>query len=234
MAEEKIVVSAQRKKPLAPLAAQFGELGFSTISYAKDRLVLEKVFGEDLKGKPNLDYRIVFLENTVELTFGVAPNISKKARMLELLPVLLNVINLSEDYYDMKPSAVFTPVIELLSDLSKVVNKDAVELSAELEELRAKFASLNSRYEDLVGSSEENARILLECERRRDELRSHVDKLMAMSDERLKDELYDWLHLHNGSIDIHEFGKANDVTPSRVEEGLDMLIREGYIKRRMD
>jgi predicted transcriptional regulator with HTH domain len=234
MAEEKILVPAKRKQQLAKLASRLGELGFSSISYTKERLVVEKVFGEDLKGKPNLDYRITFLESSIEMVYGIAPNASKRARMLELLPVLLNVITVSEEYYDVKPSALFPHVLSLLSDVSKVVGKDAMELSAELEGLRTKFNSMNSRYQDLVGSSEENARILLECERRRDELRELVRKLQSMSDDRLKEELYLWLKMHSGDIDITEFGKAHGVAPGRVEEGLDMLIREGYIKRRVD
>ena len=232
--EEKIVISAIRKKPLAKLASMLGELGFSRIAYSKDRLSVEKVLGEDLSGKPNLDYRIIFLENSLEFIYGVPPKASKTSRMLELMPLLLNIMNLSEEFYDVKSSGVFTPMISLLTDLHKVVDKDAVELSAELEEVKAKFASLNSRYSDLVGSSEENARILLECERRRDELRKMVDKLQALSDERLKEELYQWLKMHSGNISLEEFGKAHDLTPGRAEEGLDMLIREGFIKRRID
>jgi hypothetical protein len=234
MAEEKIVVPAARKQQLAHLASRLGELGFSSIAYTKDRLVVERVFGEDLKGKPNLDYRITFLDSTIEMVYSITPNASKRARMLELLPLLLNVLTISEEYYDVKPSALFPHVIGLLSDVSKVVGKDAMELSAELEELRAKFSSMNARYQDLVGSSEENARILLECERRRDELRVLVEKLQSMSDDRLKEELFLWLKMHNGNIDIVEFGKAHNVAQGRVEEGLDLLIREGYIKRRVD
>jgi len=234
MSEEKLVVPAQRKKLLSQLASRFGELGFSTISYGKDRLVVEKLLGEDMKGKPALDYRITFLEDSIEFVYGLPPNVSKKARMLELLPLLLNVLNLSEDFYDVKPSSVFTHVTTLLTDLGKVVDKDAVELSAELEDLKSKFSSLNSRYEELVGSSEENARILLECERRRDELRKVLEKQQAMSDERLKEELYLWLKMHNGSIDLGEFGKVHNVQHARIEDGLNMLIREGYVKRRLD
>jgi len=234
MTEEKIVISALRKKQLSQLATQLGELGFTMISYSNDRLVVEKVLGEDLKGKPNLDYRIVFYESSINFIYGVPPSVSRRARMLGLMPLLLNVLNLSEDYYDMKPSAIFSPIKELLVDLSKVVDKDSVELSAELEDLKAKFNSMNARYNDLVGSSEENARILLECERRRDELRNLVEKLRALSDDRLREELYLWLRMHSGSIDVREFGKVHSVSPGRVEEGLDMLIKEGFIKRKVE
>jgi hypothetical protein len=234
MSEEKIVVPALRKQQLSKLASALGELGFTSITYTNERLVVERVQGEDLQGKPNLDYRITFLEKTIEMVYDIPPNVSKRVRMLELLPVLMNVLTLSEEYYEVKPSAIFSQLIALLSDISKVVGRDAVELSAELEELRAKTDSLNARYQDLVGSSEENARILLECERRRDELRELLEKLRAMSDERLREELYGWLKMHNGDIDIVEFGKAHSVPPGRVEDGLNMLIKEGYIKRKVE
>jgi len=234
MTEEKIVIPATRKKQLSNLATQLDDLGFSMISYSNDRLVVEKILGEDLKGKPNLDYRILFYDSSIQFVYGVPPSISNRARMLGLMPLLLNVLNMSEEYYDIRPHSIFSPIKDLLNDLSKVVGKDAVELSAELEDLRAKFNSLNARYTDLVGSSEENARILLECERRRDELRNLVEKLRAMSDDRLREELYLWLRMHSGNIDVREFGKVHGVSPGRVEEGLDMLIKEGFIKRKVE
>jgi hypothetical protein len=232
--EEKIIIKAKRLKQLNRLSSQLGDLGFSKISYTKERLTLERITGEDLKGKPNLDYRIILLENSIEFIYDVSPKQSKRARLLELLPVFLNVLVISEDYYEMKPSAIFSHILNLLSDLSKVVGRDVMELSSELEDLKLRHESLNSKYKDLVGSSEENARILLECERRRDELMNIVKKLRAMSDERLKEELYSWLKMHNGSIDLNEFGRAHEISPNRAEEGLDLLIREGFIKRRVE
>jgi molybdopterin converting factor small subunit len=232
--EQKIRVPAEKKKRLAQLSTKLGELGFSRITYTKDRLVIERISGEDLKGKPNLDYRITFLDGSIELLYQVAMRESERARLLEILPLFLDVLVVAEDYYDIKASAVFTHVLKLLADLRKVTGKDILELSAEFEDLRSKYDSLNSRYRDLVGSSEDNAKILLECERRRDELMKVVKKLKALSDERLREELYVWLKMHNGHIEINEFGKVYDVSPARVEEGLDMLIRGGYIKRRID
>jgi len=232
--EEKITVSAVRKKSPSSLSPMLGGLGFSRISYTKDRLVVERIIGEDLKGKPNLDYRIVFLEDSIELVYEVPPKASKRARLLGLLPVFLDVLVLSSEFYDVSAPSIFPHVQSLLSDIQKVIGKDVVELSAELEDMRSKFDTLNSRYKDLVSSSEENARILLESERRRDELGALVGKLKAMSDDRLREELYLWLKMRNGNIDIYEFGKAHDVPSPRVEEGLDMLIKEGYIKRRLE
>jgi hypothetical protein len=232
--EEKITIRAARKKSLKSLSSLLGELGFSKIVLSKDRLSVERITGEDLKGKPNLDYKAIFLDDSIEFIYGIPPKVSKRTRQLELLPLFLDILALCEDFYDIKISMVFSQIQELFADMRKVVGKDAIELSAELEDLRSRYDSLNSRYKDLVGSSEANARILLECERRRDELMNLVNKLRAMSDERLQEEIYIWLKMHNGNIDLHEFGSAHDLAPSRVEEGLDMLIKQGFIKRRIE
>lgn len=55
-----------------------------------------------------------------------------------------------------------------------------------------------------------------------------------MSDDMLREALYSWIKLHNGYIDVKEFAQANSVAVMRAEEGLNLLIQEGYIRRRLD
>jgi C-terminal processing protease CtpA/Prc len=116
----------------------------------------------------------------------------------------------------------------------KLTSKDAIDFSTELSEIQGKYKSLEAKYSDLLRSSEENARILLECERKRDELSKRIEQLEKVSDEALKEMLYDWIKLHGGTINIAEFAKLQRMSVSRVEEGLNMLITEGYIKRRFE
>jgi hypothetical protein len=118
--------------------------------------------------------------------------------------------------------------------MEQVTGRDAVEMSAELDETRDKLNSMTKRYEELVRSSEENARILLECEHRRDEIQRRITTLDTLSDETLKELLFAWLKVHGGSGDMSEFSKAHrSLSYKRIEEGLNMLIHEGYIKRRV-
>ena len=55
-----------------------------------------------------------------------------------------------------------------------------------------------------------------------------------MGDDLLKESLYNWVKVHGGTIDVREFSKANSVAITRAEEGLNMLIKEGYIRRRFE
>lgn len=143
MTEEKITVAATRKRALRPLAALFGELGFTKISYSKDVLSLEKLRGHDLKGNPFLEYRVDFHPEEVEFRYSVPPEKNKTARLIELLPIFLNIIRLSEDYYDINPSTIFSQVNLVLGEVSKMVGKDATELSIELTELKARHTKLS-------------------------------------------------------------------------------------------
>ena len=60
MSEDKISVAAKQKKPLKNLASLFSGLGFTKITYGKNTLTVEKVKGQDLQGKPYLEYRVEF------------------------------------------------------------------------------------------------------------------------------------------------------------------------------
>ncbi|MBN1169513.1 hypothetical protein JXA56_00670 [Candidatus Micrarchaeota archaeon] len=233
MSEEKIIVKCQQKKNLKSLATLLSGLGFTKISYAKGRLIIEKTKGRDLRGQPYLEYRVEFKDDTLEFTYSLSGKRSKNARLLELMPTFLNILQVAEEYYDIQPTQLFSHINTVLLELSKIVDHDAVEFSTQLTDLQEKHADISKKYDDLVRSSEAGTRILLECERKRDELQKKLSQLSGMSDDLLKETLYNWIKVHGGSIDIREFSKANSVSVSRTEEGLDQLIREGYIRRRL-
>ncbi len=235
MQEEKIFINAKRKKKLKKLNETLQELGFTKVKAIGNDVIAEKLLGEELSGKTApLDYKIIFGKNNIEFVFSIPPKESKKKRLLTLFPIFLNAALIAEEEYDIKLSTLFNQVSGFLNDVSKVIDKDAVDLATELEEMKARHDDLSKKYAELVRSSEENARLLLECEHRRDELHQRTQELEKLSDEILKEELYKWIKIHEGSIDLEEFCKAYSMPLKRAEEGLGMLMREEYIKKRND
>jgi hypothetical protein len=234
MAEEKISVAAKQKKPLKSLAGLLSGLGFTKISYTKNVLSVEKMKGTDLQGKPYLEYIVEFKPESVDFTYSFSAKRSRVGRLLDLLPTFLNILQVAEDYYEIRPTTIFTQINSVMAEASKIIDRDALEFSTQLSELQTKFNDMQAKYEDLVRSGEGNTRILLECERKRDELQKKLNTLTGMGDDILKESLYNWIKVHGGSIDVREFSKANSVAVVRAEEGLNMLIREGYIRRRFE
>lgn len=234
MAEEKIVVSATQRKPLKSLAGLLSGLGFTRIVYSSNTLSVEKIKGADLQGRPYLEYRIEFKPSAITFIYSFSAKHSKIARLLDLMPTFLNILQVAEEYYEVRPTSIFSPVNALLTETSKIIDRDALEFSTQLSELQAKYNDLSSKYGDLVRSGEANTRLLLECERKRNELQKKLNKLSGMGDDLLKESLYNWIKVHGGTIDVREFSKANSIALTRSEEGLNMLIREGYIRRRFE
>jgi len=234
MAEEKIIVSATQKKPLKSLAGLLSGLGFTRISYGNNVLSVEKIKGADLQGRPYLEYRIEFKADSITFIYSFSAKHSKIARLLDLMPTFLNILQVAEEYYDVRPTSIFSPVNALLTETSKIIDRDALEFSTQLSELQARYNDLNSKYDDLVRSGEANTRLLLECERKRDELQKKLNRLSGMGDDLLKESLYNWVKVHGGTIDVRDFSKANSIALTRAEEGLNMLIKEGYIRRRFE
>lgn len=234
MSEEKITVEAKQKKPLKGLAELLGGLGFTKISYSKSGISVEKVKGTDLQGKPYLEYRVEFRPENIDFTFSYSQKRSRVARLLDLMPTFLNILQVADDYYDVRASSVFGQVNAVLAESAKIIDRDALEFSSQLTDLQNKHSDLAAKYEDLVRSSEANTRILLESENKRNELQKKLNQLTGMGDDLLKESLYNWIKVHGGTIDVRDFSKANSVAVSRAEDGLNMLIREGYIRRRLE
>ncbi len=230
--EEVIKIKTKRKKPLKPLLSMLGKLGFTRIEYSPDMLLIEKIESEDLKGKPFLFYRAELSRAGITVKYTSPSMRTKLMRNLDMGIMLLNLFLLLEDYYDVQVPSVYMFYFPLLKSLSESVEREKLEMSSQLAELQSRHDSIEKRYKDLLRSSEQNARILVEYERKNEELKEKISKLEGLTDEVLQERVFQWIKDHDGEIDLFEFSKINSMPVGRVEEGLDLLIKNGYIRKR--
>lgn len=234
MEEEKITINGKNKKPLSKLVKLIGGLGFNKIDLKKDQLIVEKNQGEDISGRTYLHYKVIFSKNKIEFIYSIVDRMTRRRRLVECYPVLLSILKIIEDYYELNSFDLLSPVVELLKEMEKTIDKDSIDISSELDEFKEKYSSMVKKYEDLVRSSEQNARVLLETERKLEEKTRRVEELEKMSDESLKEQLFTWIKIRGGSINMDEFCKINLIEKKRAEEGLNLLIKEGYIKKKSE
>ncbi|MBN2122442.1 hypothetical protein JW721_05320 [Candidatus Micrarchaeota archaeon] len=230
--EEIIKIKATRTQPLKSLIPMLGSLGFSKVQYAKDQLIVERVESEDLSGKPYLFYRIELAPDAIQIRYVLPSPQRRLLRGLEMGLLSLNVFRIISTHYQINVSSVYPFYYSLLTSLEEALGKQKLEAVSELNSLRARHISLEKKYKDLVRSSEQNARILVESERKNEELTEKISKMEGLDDEVLSERLFEWIRTHDGEINIYEFGKINSIPIGRVEQGLDLLIKQGYIKRR--
>ncbi|MFP3949609.1 MAG: hypothetical protein ACLFUZ_00745 [Candidatus Micrarchaeia archaeon] len=230
--EEIIKIKAKRTKPLKELTPLLGSLGFTKISYTKEKLIVEKVESEDLSGKPYLFYRIELAPRSILIRYLLPSPERRLSRSLDMGLLSLNIFRIISRHYDVSVSSVYPFYYALLTSLSESLEKEKLQTISELNTLKARHVSLEKKYKDLVRSSEQNARILVETERKNEELENRIKKMEGLDDEVLQERLFEWIKTHDGEINIYDFGKINSLPIGRVEDGLNMLIKNGYIKRR--
>lgn len=230
--EEIIKIKAKRIKPLKDLTPMLGALGFSKVQYTKDVLVLEKIESEDLSGKPYLFYKIELGPKSIDIRYVLPSPQRRMFRSLEMGLLSLNLFRIISSHYDVSVASVYPFYYTLLTSLSEALGKEKLESISELNTLKTKHVSLDKKYKDLVRSSEQNARILVESERKNEELSEKLKRMEGVNDEILQERLFEWIRTHDGEINMYDFSKINSVPVGRVEEGLNLLIKNGYIKRR--
>ena len=229
--EEVIKISTKRKKTLKPLLPKLGGLGFTRLSYSEDKLVIEKIESEDLSGKPYLFYSAELARNGITVKYTVPSMKTKLARTTDMGIMMMNLFLLLRDHYEIPLHAIYPFYFPLLRSLAEALESAKLETFSQLTELQTKYHSLDKKYKDIIRSSEQNARILVEMERGNEELKDKISKLEGFGDEVLQERLFEWLKTHDGEIDVFEFSKINGIPLGRIEEGLDLLIKNGYIKK---
>ncbi|VVB98382.1 Uncharacterised protein [uncultured archaeon] len=230
MDEATITLKARAHRDISRLEERFAELGFTSVDTEGGTLSLEKVETSDLKGRSHHFYRVQFYPNKLVFTYSLGLN--KKKRDLEALSTLMNVIKVAEGLYEVDAGDLHAPLAEVLNEARALVDSDSHATVQQLTELKEKYYSMEKKYKDLLLSSEQNARILLECEKKRDEYYARVKELEGMSDDALMQEMFRCLKTHAGEVSVAQFAKSYGISSARVEEALEYLLQNGYIRKK--
>ena len=229
MEEAKITLKGKLLRNFPELKEQFRELGFTYVSSSKSGLELKKVETSDLKDKPQNVYRATFFKDRMVFSYSLGAD--KLKREFEALMLLLSLIRMCEGIYLIEAGELRSPLNRALSEGRALLESESRAPARQLAELQAKQHSMEKKYRELVLSNEQNARILLECEKKRNEYHSRIKQLEGMSDETLALEIFKWLKTHSGEINVAAFSKSYNIPVSRIEEGLETLLKKGYIKK---
>ncbi len=219
---------ASLKGNLRKLKEELEGLGFSSVSFEGGKLIVEKIEATDIKGNPTLFYKFVFYPEKINVFYSLSNQ--KLKRNIEILATILNMFKVCEKYYEINITPLFNLFLTTINEVKEIFDEN-LNLY-DIKELKINYDALKEKYKELLSSNEENAKILLECEKKRDKYYNRIKELEGMSDERLRREVFRWIKTHNGEMDINEFIKHYKVSYARVEEVLNYLLKNKYIRKR--
>lgn len=227
---ESLEIPIKTKGAWPPDLSALSGLGFDSVSVSGGQAIIRKVQSADMAGHPHLFCEIILSKNSAKATYSVPHEHDAALRQLQSAALLLRVLSLlsSSDANVSSLAAILLPALETSSQAASL---DYGLLSKKYSDLRRENAELSAANLRLSSASEEAASTVLELERQLSALESRIKKLEAVSDESLREMVLDYLSQHRGNFNAAAFCASAGVLPARAEEGLEMLLRSGAIRR---
>ncbi len=226
--EREIRIDGRYKKSVEETRHFLEQLGFST--QIKNHVIhAEKIESRDVRGNPLCWYKVEIHPREFRFTYSFEKG--DLNRMNEGTQMLINTCRAISECYEVGLEQVFDEILHVLESLSNTADKELGAVLEEKERLQEQLIELQNKYSALLAQNEQNVRILLECEKLRDEYRKKIEQYERLSDEELELLIYQYLKNNHGEISITQFCTRYHLPQTRVEQALNKLIKKGYIQR---
>lgn len=205
-------------------------LGFDSVSVSPGAAVIKKAQSTNMAGQPHLFCEITLAKNGVRLKYSVPAGADAELRRLQASVLFFRVASLvpGMEMGAQQLSSLLLPALEASSKLATV---DYELLSRQRHDSRREASELSARNLRLAAANEESASAILELEQQASALQARIKKLETVSDAALREMALDWVSSHHGAFNASAFSQANGIPAARAEEGLEMLLQSGALRK---
>lgn len=203
---------------------------FYSISSTPTDISLVKVESRNISKRPYLFHIIKISQSNVVVTYSYLPDSSLNLRRAAVLKDLSSILSLVSDKYSLDMSKFFQYIDSVLESLTTGLSQNYTTLYNRYDSLLTDYRDLKRLSIELTAS---NRNLTIQSAQLSEDDKSltlQLEALKKLSDESLMALIEEWIQVHGNSIDILEFGKSHDVSPTRVEQILDKMISLGYIE----
>ncbi|MDE1798385.1 MAG: hypothetical protein KGH63_03195 [Candidatus Micrarchaeota archaeon] len=209
--------------------AALSDSGFTSARLQSGTLELEAVQSLDLQGQPHEFVRVRLSPRKISLSYTRLPHQRPERRRLEAARVLL--LTLGALPAASPPPSLSAWLSASLQQALESVSESGEQLLFRNSQLEEDNQKLRSRLESLSSQRESDARAMLSQAQALEASQARLEKLSALPDSVLDEEVMEWLRAHDGQISLREVAARHQVAPARVEESLDRLSKSGRIAR---
>lgn len=242
MADSKQAKQAAEKKELfIPLKRKGGAkavhsalegLSFITkLSSEGESVVAEVVETRDINKNPYLYTIYRFEPGGVKVEYTITPESSPRKRNIDVCSNLLAMLSLVGEGYSLGLGPLYTFMQKTLNDADQHVNLTYQQLLNKHDAMKKENQELSDKFKKMKESYDELNTSFLELEKRSQVLKDRISQLEGMTDSELKEELMRWIGEHDGYVKYSDFAKSFNIPQTRVEEGVNQLLKEGHLKR---
>ncbi|MBI2079310.1 hypothetical protein HYT84_00975 [Candidatus Micrarchaeota archaeon] len=205
-------------------------VSFLEVAQDKDAVSALYVESRDINKQPYVFSILKATEDSVEVAYSIPAEIAPKKRKLDMVRYLLNMLTLLDPYYEIDQKIVYQLMESSIKDTSESITLEYSKLYTQYDTLQKDVKDLKARVRRLTDENEGLSNENYELKNKADELLLRLKNLENLPDDVIRSKLQEWIMEHSGEINILEFSKVYNVNEVRVEEMLNLLIREGYIE----
>jgi len=217
------------------LISTLGKLSFLHVAQDSQdpQLVLSlNVKSRDISKNPYIFSILYFRPDAIDVLYTLAPNKSPKARRLEVIKYVLNILTLCTNEYELDMKYLHQMIEGAISDMNEYVSLDYQSLFSKYDSLQGEHERSLRTVKSLESSNKELASDNYSLKNKAQELELRLEGLEKYSDSVLAVKLQTWVSEHNGEINLSDFARVHGVSEARVEQVLNNLVSEGYLESR--
>lgn len=227
---EELTIEAKLVGTMSALKEKLAQIPFYLINADEKEINLIKVESRNINKRPYLFHIITLTPTTLTVTYSYLPDSSLNLRRASILKNLSGVLSLISDQYNVNASKFLQYVDSVLDNLTMGLSQNYTTLYNRYDAILTEYRGLKRLNIELAASNRNLTIQSAQLSEDNKSLALQVNTLKKYSDESLMALVEEWIQVHNNSIDIVEFGKSYQVTPTRVEQILDKMISLGYIE----
>jgi len=225
--ERTIPVSFGGKFP--PNTAALSGLGFGSVSVTRQAITIRKSQA-GIHSLPISHLEIILKQNSSSIKVSAPASSDPAIQELRAVATFLRVLSLFPSC-QANASELAALLLPSLDAAESVAGAPYEALSKKCRDAHDSLSSLLAKNRALLRSSEEGVLASLELERQASALSARIKKLESISDDALLELVQEWLSSHHGKFNAALFSKAHNVPPARAEEGLELLLSSGAIRK---
>ncbi|MEW6528635.1 MAG: hypothetical protein AB1391_01980 [Candidatus Micrarchaeota archaeon] len=223
-------IFAKLKTNLKDVDSKLRTISFMEVVSEKDCVNAAYIESRNIEKTPYLFALFKFRNDAMDIMYSIPPNIAPKKRKLDVVRYFLNVLTVLGSAYTIEQTAIYQLLDAALKEMNDFVGLDFNKLYINYDNLKKDYEDVSRRFKrlqqkvDILNNENYNLKT------KNDELSLRIKQLETMSNDTLKEKLQEWIYEHENEINISDFSKFYKIPETRVEEMLNVLVKEGYVQ----
>lgn len=184
---------------------------------------------KDVSGNPESYYIISFNQDSIEISY-TETGYEEAFRRWDVIKKAIPVISQVASYYDLDLSDLIKIIDYSINDIFQSVPTNIKEELLKIEQLRTQINTLEKKIAKLEIEKAELERRLIALSEDYEKANLKLRKYESMSDDMIREKIIEWIKENNGYINPIEFAKFYNLPEIRVNENLEYLVKEKYLK----